>query len=131
MSEMGLVQIWIWKHPATERVYASTTQPGPRARMGLKADGYKLYEVRVGLPDEAFVPENDGVLDAVAQREIFPVLKGDTLVFSTGRPGECVHVDVADNGYVYVKWENSESPGAFAKPAILKAIREGSLRVNP
>lgn len=61
---MSSTRLWLWKHPLTERVYVSTVQPGPRARQGLAADGYKLYAVDVQLPDEPIVPDQDAVVSA-------------------------------------------------------------------
>lgn len=67
---MSSARLWVWKHPHTERVYVSTVQPGPRARKGLRADGYKLYAVDLQLPDEDPVPDQDAVLAVQAELEV-------------------------------------------------------------
>lgn len=69
MTERAVVRLWLWKHPDTERIFSSTVMPGPRARQGLRQDGYKLYLIEARLPDEAFVPEHDAVLEVTATPE--------------------------------------------------------------
>lgn len=128
-------RIWLWKHPATERFYISTVAPGPRARRGLKADGYKLYAVDIALPDEAYVPEYDGLLRAQGERDDdFPVHAGDRLVFPTGgeggveRRGTCAALDAT---YVRVTWDHTSAEGSFTRAHIRKLVEMGLLQVNP
>lgn len=139
MTERALVRLWLWKHPDNERVFSSTVIPGPRARQGLRQDGYKLYLIEARLPDEAFVPEHDAVLDATVTQEATPevdmklLVEEGTRVF-LARPDGCgtfgTVVGCDDQG-VHIKWGSSTSVGTFTRKEFLERLQSGRLHMLP
>jgi len=134
-AEQALVRLWIWKQRTDERVYVSTAPPGPRSRQSLRADGYKLYAVDVRLPDEAFVPEHDAVLEAGAQLlDDVPVHEGDVIWLvdrgdeAPAKRGVC---ERADGVFICVRWEDHGMVGSYTPESFRVLVESGRIKVNP
>lgn len=131
-ADQAVVRFWIWKQRTDERVYVSTAPPGPRARQGLRADGYKLYAVDVRLPDEAFCPEHDAVINAsAALLDDALVHVGDRAELSTAEQrivcGTCCKVS---EQYIEICWDHG-LVGSYVPSAFRELVTSGRIKVNP
>jgi hypothetical protein len=133
-ANQAVVRFWIWKQRTDERVYVSTAAPGPRARAGLRADGYKLYAVDVRLPDEAFVPEHDAVLEAGAELLDGSLVHVGDRIELTGHYAndtQTGHCSSVTGIYIAVRWDKDGMEGSYTPSAFRELVASGRLKVNP